>query len=237
MGVLFFLLAVASLILLVVGMIKPSCVLRWGNTNRRTVLISYSLFFLFFTICLIVSVVGSEHKKHSVIDHKLAAEYKVASIEDVSFAGRKRLSFSITSKDSLEKSGNEGFHVRAHTAIKAAIELQRKYKCDVAFVILEINKSLSGKGYSIARASFAPDNGGTSGKDGWTWEVYSSKTPVRNDELLVLNKWYEFRSKFQSDGMTDEPALKAYLAQKLNLPEEKITLPWFSPEPYHPQFG
>lgn len=79
--------------------------------------------------------------------------------------GRKRIEVRIVAPEART------FEQRGETVVLAAKELQERENAAVVFVILEPSAALAGLGSSLALAKYAPDGGGWSGDQGWTWEV------------------------------------------------------------------
>jgi len=146
-----------------------------------------------------------------------AKPYKIFSSNDMSVNGRKRKKYNVVSDAKTRKE-------RAHTAIKAAIDLQSSSKNDVVSVAIEPSKDIAGKGFALAIASFAVDGQGWGAND-WKWQVVVADELITEQQLIVVEEWYKNRDDFQKDGMTDEPALTKFLASKLSLPIEQITFP------------
>ncbi len=155
-----------------------------------------------------------------------AKDYKILSVDDFSFQGRKRTKIIIVSPDAKN---SEEF---VHTAISVAYDQQTVTKSDVVTVFLEPDKELVGYGYAYAIVNYAPDGKGNSGKQDWKWEAESASSLIPESSLEIAKLWYSHRSSFQKDGLTNEPELISFLAQKYALSEENIRLPWVGREKY-----
>jgi len=145
--------------------------------------------------------------------------------------GRKRIEVRIVAPEART------FEQRGETVILAAKELQERENAAVVFVILEPSAALAGLGSSLALAKYAPDGGGWSGDQGWTWEVEASRDSVDPMQVKVAERWEERKDAFQiSDGfggtMTDDDALSEALAKELGVTEEQIRFPYFTLESY-----
>ncbi|WP_422134970.1 DUF4875 domain-containing protein [Endozoicomonas sp. ALD040] len=159
-------------------------------------------------------------------DTSQAKPYQLNKIEDSSYPGRVRYSVSISSS---EVTTHEEF---AQTAIRAALNVQRSKNADVVWVYLEPSEAVAGYGLAYAIANYSPDGGGNDGSQGWTWEVSAAEKLIPEIELMVVEEWREHRGKFQVNGLTDEPALKAYLSKKLDISVQDIGLPWVNRRDY-----
>jgi hypothetical protein len=159
-------------------------------------------------------------------DISKAKAYQVISNNDFSFPGRKRLEQAIVSSAST-------FEERAQTAMQAAIDLQKKTKADVVSIWLEISPGLAGGGHQLATARYAPDGGGFSGDQDWKWEVEAAEQAPDPLSVKVGELWYQKRKAFAGqDGLTDEPKLKEFIAQKLGVNPDQVLLPWISTKEY-----
>lgn len=157
-----------------------------------------------------------------------AQPYTVVGEDDFSFPGRTRIQFNIVSPSS------ETFQQYAHTAMKAAIDMQKETYSQVVYVFLESSPILHGKGYAYAIARYARDGGGNSGDQGWTWEVEAVKKPYSVQEIEIAELWWSNRDKFQKDGFTDEPKLKKFIANNMKIKVEEVSLPWPNRSAYEP---
>ena len=63
MGIFLFVAAFISLILLVLGMFRPSLALKWGRKDRRTVFITYSIVFLACSFGFIILAVSQDSSR------------------------------------------------------------------------------------------------------------------------------------------------------------------------------
>ena len=157
-----------------------------------------------------------------------AVPYTIISTDDFSFPARKRIQVNI-----LADQAND-FESYAQTAVKAAVELQQDLNSDVIYVFLGENLNLIETGAAYAIARYAPDNGGNSGDQGWTWQVEAVDKPFSELQIKVSDLWWKHRDDFQVDGLTDEERFVPFLAEKMGIPEEDVRLPFSSMEAYIP---
>ncbi len=154
-------------------------------------------------------------------DISKAKPYSIIGKDDISTPSRKRISVHIITKEN-----NLTFEEKAQTVMKAAMNIQQDTEAKIVTVFLEISKESSGEGRILASAKYSPDNGGYSGDQGFTWEVRSSRKNPTAVQIKCLELWIKNRKDFQKDdGMTDEPRLVDYIADKLNISPEKVGIP------------
>lgn len=59
------------------------------------------------------------------------------------------------------------------------------------------------------------------------WKIVATDVKISDEQIRVANAWQENRGAFlEADGLLNEELFKPYLAQRLNLPEERISLVW-----------
>lgn len=187
-----------------------------------------------FVIIALVIVVGLFAPEKKSIDLSKAKPYSIFHEGDFSFAGRKRMEWWVTSPEA------KSFEERAQTAIKAAIDLQKKSNADMVSIWLEISPSIAGSGNQFAVARYAPDGAGISGVkkvDNWTWEVEATGDIPDQQSVTMAELWYHNRPSFLlKNGLTDEPKLKAAIAKKLGIKADQVGLKlWHQRKPYQVQ--
>lgn len=184
-----------------------------------------SLRHIFLVAGLTLVIVSCGSSKPAVPINKAVA-YQVLSVADISFPGRKRLNVSLIAPAAL--TGEE----RAQTALKAAVDVQQQEGADEVSANLEISQPLSGHGFALAIADYAPDGGGLSGSQPFgngTWEAQVTDYVVSPEEAKIADLWYENESKFQiNDGFggkkTNEKALKKYIAKLIDVQPSAISV-------------
>lgn len=160
-------------------------------------------------------------------DISKAKPYSVFNQKDLSVVGRNRLEWWIQSPEA------KSFEERAQTAMKAAIDLQKKNAADFVNVWLEINPTLAGKGYQLAIARYAPDGKGISGTEELKWEVEAADVSTDSQEIAIGDLWYKNRDSFlRPDGLVDEPRIMVFIAKKLHISPDQVHLPWFTRKGY-----
>ena len=117
---------------------------------------------------------------------------------------------------------------RASAAFQIAVKAFEAQKmASVVYVSLH-DPVVSKLGGTVSRLRLTPD-GCTFSKEPsdcnaamWTLNN-SSKTPT-NLQTEIHKLWNEKRSEFQDDGMTNEEALKSFIANELNIKHEEVSL-------------
>lgn len=158
---------------------------------------------------------------HSIPDVSHEKAYTVVREEQFDALGRTKREWCIISDAATPDQ-------RAHTAIKAAIDLQLKTHSDYVIVWLEPTPELIRKGYSLACAQYAPDGKGKAGYQDWAWKVQTSDTQLSVQDINIAKAWEKYRDKFQATGQTDESKLAAHISRELGIPISKIHLPFIS---------
>jgi len=174
--------------------------------------------FLAFMIVLIALI-----PEQSQIKGK-AHTYIVVNEDDYSFSGRDRKRWIISSPKALTKED------RALTTIQAAKDLQNKTNADQVNIFLVIDGLKNSYGIPLAIVTYTPDGQGNSGdKDSRVWEVESSDKILKPLEKDITLAWYQHKKDFiQEDGLTDEVKLSKFIADKLNITVDQISLPWIN---------
>ncbi len=125
----------------------------------------------------------------------------------------------------------------AQTTMKAALDLQAETGAKVVVVNLEEDPRTVGKGTLLAMAFHAPDGGGFSGDQGWTWDVKAADKRSSEDTLRMTTLWWRNRDRFQiPDGagstMTDEAALSKFIGETMGVNPDSVTLAYNSMTEY-----
>lgn len=126
---------------------------------------------------------------------------------------------------------------RAHTAMNAAIELQKQLGLDVIVVWLEADAELSGKGFGVARVQYSPNGKGMSGRDSnKVWEIEVSGDEIPKQQIECARRWYQHNKDFQNkNGLTDEKKLKAFLEKQYGFDSKQPCFPYSTIKPYVPK--
>ena len=152
-----------------------------------------------------------------------AVPYKVIDSHDSSPGGRGRIEVTIHAPDATTR---EQF---AHTAMKAAVDYEKKTKAKVVSVLLEPSQEGVRLGMSLAIARYASDGGGFSGDQGWTWQVDALDKRPDERQVKIESLWWGNRDRFQvPDGngstMTDEPAIKQFISDQIGISPASVNL-------------
>ncbi|PCH95369.1 MAG: hypothetical protein COB83_09005 [Gammaproteobacteria bacterium] len=156
--------------------------------------------------------------------------YEVVKINDISFAGRKRMEWIIVAPTAKTKLS------RAATAKAAARELQRTQRANVAYIMLEQSKTTYGQGNAYAIVNYYPDACGNSGEDcnGVKWEIEASDYVPTEIEINTLELWTASRDNFSGDDgvldLEEEKLLVAAIAERLKIDVPQVKLPYIKRE-------
>ena len=97
------------------------------------------------------------------------------------------------------------FEERCQTAMRAAIELNKKFPCDLTSIVLIPATELKTSGIFYARADYATDHKGVlgiSGVDpalpGWDWYVSGSERILTEKELSIAKLFFNHINDFPS---------------------------------------
>jgi hypothetical protein len=108
-------------------------------------------------------------------------QYQIFDREDISFPGRKRIDIGITAT-------TKNFDERIAVVKQAAIDLIKNERAKVASVFLydiPLNEDVCG-GMNVAIATYAPDGGGWSGDQKFTWKLSATETNLSEKQKKVL---------------------------------------------------
>ncbi len=121
----------------------------------------------------------------------------------------------------------ESFTARAHTAIRAALDLQQSTGADYVQVAITPIADIGCNDYFTAIAEYSPDGGGVAGETkNHYWQVKATDIVLDIEERLVLKAWQEAKPDFETDGEVDIERMKHYLAGQLNLSPDEVEEYW-----------
>lgn len=154
-------------------------------------------------------------------DTSMGHPYIVVAQEDFSAGyGRIRKELCIASEA-------ESFTARAHTAIRAALDLQQKTGADYVQVAITPIADIGCNDYFTAIAEYSPDGRGVTGETKHQyWQVKATDIVLDIEERLVLKAWQEAKPDFETDGDVDIERMKHYLAGQLNLSPDEVEKYW-----------
>jgi len=150
-------------------------------------------------------------------DFSQARSYTVVDKQDFSAGyGRTRIALCIASDA-------ERFTARAHTAIRAAVDVQRDTGADYIQVAITPIAGIGCREHFTAVAEYAPDGGGITGDaQNRFWQVKATDIVLDLEERLVLRAWEESRSEFLTNGEVDMERMTQHLSKQLNLSPEAV---------------
>lgn len=162
--------------------------------------------------------------------------YMQEDFKNTSTARRKRGQVGIYLADPAAQVSQETL---AATCMAAAKYYAAAYGLQALSVFLaDMPGGQPWEGTRLARCSYSPDKGGWSGDQGWLWEgVQAAPRGLTGQERQMKKLWSELRSAYQKNGSTDEAALSAEIAKRLQIKPEEVSLLWFmmddiDPAPY-----
>jgi hypothetical protein len=176
---------------------------------------------MLFTALILIALPG-HHALGDQITRRLpdtsqAQSYTILDQQDFS-AGYGRVR-----KTACIASDAESFTARAHTAIRASIDLQRNTGADYVQVAVTPITGIGCSEYYSAIAEYAPDGGGVTGdQKNHFWQVKASDIFLDIEERLLLKAWHEAAPEFTGNGTVDMEGMKQYLSRQLNLTVEKV---------------
>jgi len=197
---------------------------RRHNVNMRNKGI-----FVIVVVVVLLSVVFSTMGDKPSLGHAVA--YQVLAQDGSNPGGRARIQAVILAPSASDR---DQF---AQTAMKAAKDLQKDTGAKVVSILLEPDATVANHGAALAIASYAPDGGGFSGKQGWTWQVEAADTRPGAQAIQIDALWWANRDKFQiPDGsggtMTDESTLSRAIANHLGISADDVHLLYSEREKY-----
>lgn len=165
-------------------------------------------------------------------NHSHARPYEVINVSDHIIAGREHRKFKIYSP------GSATIDERAHTAMRAALYFQDGTEPQVIYVRLYNSTDAVAAELPLALVDYAPDGGGISGDQDWTWKVKTVSEEINPLELQVKKSWELNKHKFiESDGLVNEEKLTSFIASQLRIPVNKVKSPLLNAEAYEPVFN
>ncbi|MBD1559611.1 DUF4875 domain-containing protein [Vibrio sp. S9_S30] len=126
-------------------------------------------------------------------------------------------------------SANSSAEQRMAVAAKVAFDLKQEKWADVFEVRVHADdQEFKGTSYGILSEAYLYSKGcGYSGKecDGIHWEISSTTQAPATDMQKAINVlWAKNRSRFQHDGVTQEDALKGFIAHQLKIEQSDVSL-------------
>lgn len=143
--------------------------------------------------------------------------YSILKQDDVSFPGRKRMSYFIVANERMASPDDYAF-----TARKAAQDFVLETGADVVTVFLEIDEQIQGRGLSVSIVNYFADGKGYSGNaESKVWSTSAASNPPSKKEL---NFWREFTKRMKSVDDLDSEAENNVLRA---MGFETTYVPWY----------
>ena len=251
MSTFFLILMFLSLGLLIAGLLQPS-LFKNKKTGlpytRGQLTLVFSLLVIFFFVLFGIVTPTPEKKPEEKINSKVldqkeaiaenkendnkgplsqAKSYVIVGKEDVSIPGRKRMGIIVISREA------KTYDELAQTAMKAAMDYQKETEADLSYVWLEMSAQTQGAGYQLAIADYAPDGKGNSDiAVPFKWQVEAVKDMPSEQTIKIMELWQSNKKRFQKNGLTDEQALKKFIAGKLKIKVSAVTTYYAGREKY-----
>lgn len=116
---------------------------------------------------------------------------------------------------------------RIAVAMKAAARVYNMVD-NAEYVVVKVFDERSKGLNAIAVATLAPNDCKPNNCNDFKWKIEYSDEEISDPEFAIYDAWYSNRDNFQKNGFTDEPAIKAFIANKLGIQESEIDLPYYS---------
>jgi hypothetical protein len=183
------------------------------------------------SIIVLITLGCSNHKEEAKpqLDVSKAAPYRILGKKTWHFMNAERGTIFIESPNIL------GFEERAHTVMKAALELSEQFKLDDTEVMLVPSERLMERGLHYARAVYKNERAKLPNQD--TWKVMSSDDVLSGKDIAMAELYLKNADKFVTkEGDTDHDRLVRFIAKQMKVPEEEAGLPTIFTRPYEPKY-
>lgn len=148
--------------------------------------------------------------------------YSHQATENTSTASRKRARVLLTLNSDAAPVTSENL---AATCMAAAQYYAQQTGAQALGVFIYDQPGENWGHTQVASCNYAPDNGGFSGQQGWTWaDVQAADRTTTAQEKEIARLWNAMRGDFQKGGSTNEKALSAAIAKKLKISPDDVTL-------------
>lgn len=235
----FTLLAGAAMFAALVGLFKPAWVMRWGKPTR------VKAFLVYFGLMAVLSmgidappqpspIPASSHSVASAPVSSAPASvvaalpapvpYMLVASENTSSGSRKRWRYRIVPADANQSELSR--QNMTATVVAAAKHYTETGGAALVQVILESQADRRPHAATqLARAEYSPDGKGAGGDTGKVWRVTAGKRGTTTQEREMASMWAEMRGHYQKDGLTDEDALRAAIAKRMEISPGEVKLP------------
>jgi len=180
-------------------------------------------------VALIALSCSHKEEAKSQLDVSKAAPYRILGKKTWHFMNAERGTIFIESPNLT------GVEERAHTVMKAALELGEQFKLDDIEVMLVPNDRLVERGLHYARAVYKNERAKLPSQD--TWKVMSSDDVLSEKDIAMAELYLKNADKFVTkEGYTDHDRLVRFIAKQMKVPEEEAGLPVIFTRPYEPKY-
>lgn len=170
-----------------------------------------------------ITVTDSDNAVQQAVPYTVLP-YSVYTFETGLKNGRAWASYKII----LKENGNAKINAQnlIATAASAAKYLAAAENRKIVQIVMYDQAGSDWGQTQLARITYAPDGKGF-GYDNWQWfDYFAAERTTTAEEKAVSKAWNAMRKNFQTANGTDEDALTAAIAKKLNIPAEKVNLPY-----------
>lgn len=151
--------------------------------------------------------------------------YNESEVLDTSTGSRKRGQVFITLADPAAQFTPDQLAATCMAAARYYAEKNGFKALSVFFA--DIPGDNPWEGTRLAQCDYSPDEGGWSGNNGWLWQnVKAVERPLTDAERQMKKLWGEAKSK----GIVRESEIKKYVAKKMGIKPDKVTLLFVFPE-------
>lgn len=241
----FTLLAGAAMFAALVGLFKPALVMRWGKPTRLKAFLVYFGLMAVLSMGMdtppqpspaptsspsVASAPESSAPASVVAALPAPVPYMLVASENTSSGSRKRWRYRIVPADANQSELSR--QNMAATVIAAAKHYTETGGAALVQVILESQADRRPHAATqLARAEYSPDGKGAGGETGKVWSVVAGNRGLTTQEREMASMWAEMRGHYQKDGFTDEDALRAAIAKRMEISVREVTLAAVLAEP------
>lgn len=235
----FTLLAGAAMFAALVGLFKPALVMRWGKPTRLKAFLVYFGLMAVLSMGMdappkpsltsatspsVASATASAAPASVVAALPAPVPYMLVASENTSSGSRKRWRYRIVPADADQSELSR--QNMAATVIAAAKHYAETGGAALVQVILESQADRRPHAATqLARAEYSPDGKGAGGETGKVWSVVAGNRGLTTQEREMASLWGEMRGHYQKDGLTDEDALRAAIAKRMEISPGEVKLP------------
>ncbi len=222
-----------------IGLFKPAWVMRWGKPTRVKAFLVYFVLTAMLSAGIeappkpsptsatspsVASAPESAAPASVVVALPAPVPYMLVSSEDTSGGSRKRWRYRIVPADADQSELSR--QNMAATVVAAAKHYTETGGAALVQVILESQADRRPHAATqLATVEYSPDGKGAGNETGKVWRVMAGKRGTTTQEREMASLWGELRGHHQKDGLTDEDALRAAIAKRMEISPGEVKLP------------